>query len=126
MSLRTPLGRVRGLGSAKDGVAHWWAQRITAVALIPLLLWLAASLSASAGMDHAAVKEWLSSPVSATLLILLIAAGFHHAQLGLQVVIEDYIQHEGLKTASRLVTSLGTFALGIASVFAVLKLSFGG
>ena len=126
MSLRTPLGRVRGLGSAKDGVAHWWAQRITAVALIPLLLWLAASLSASAGMDHAAVKEWLSSPVSATLLILLIAAGFHHAQLGLQVVIEDYVHTEWLKIASITTVKLAAVALAVSGVFSILKIAFGG
>jgi succinate dehydrogenase / fumarate reductase, membrane anchor subunit len=126
MSLRTPLGRVRGLGSAKDGVAHWWAQRLTAVALIPLLLWLVASLVTSAGMDHAAAKEWLSSPVSATLLILLIGAGFHHAQLGLQVVIEDYVHTEWLKIASITSVKLAAIALAVSGVFSILKIAFGG
>lgn len=126
MSLRTPLGRVRGLGSAKDGVAHWWAQRITAVALLPLLLWFAAALAASAGMDHAAAKEWLSNPVSAILMILLIAAGFHHAQLGLQVVIEDYVHTEWLKITSIMAVKLATVALAVAGVFSVLKIAFGG
>ncbi|NQU69899.1 MAG: succinate dehydrogenase, hydrophobic membrane anchor protein [Rhodospirillales bacterium] len=126
MSLRTPLGRVRGLGSAKDGVAHWWAQRITAVALLPLLLWLAASLAASAGMDHAAARAWLSNPVSAILMILLIGAGFHHAQLGLQVVIEDYVHTEWLKIASITSVKLAAVALAVAGIFSILKIAFGG
>jgi succinate dehydrogenase / fumarate reductase membrane anchor subunit len=126
MSLRTPLGRVRGLGSAKDGVALWWAQRITAVALLPLLLWLAAALAASAGMDHAAATAWLSNPVSALLMILLIAAGFHHAQLGLQVVIEDYVHAEWLKITSIMLVKLAAVALAVAGVFSVLKIAFGG
>ena len=126
MSLRTPLGRVRGLGSAKDGVAHWWAQRITAVALLPLLLWLAASLVSSAGMDLAAAREWLSNPVSATLMILLIGAGFHHAQLGLQVVIEDYVHTEWLKIASVMSVKLAAIGLGVSGIFSILKISFGG
>lgn len=126
MSLRTPLGRVRGLGTAKDGVVHWWAQRITAVALLPLLLWLAASLAGSAGMDHAAAKEWLSNPVSATLMILLIGAGFHHAQLGLQVVIEDYVHTEWLKIVSVMSVKLAAIALAVSGVFSILKIAFGG
>jgi succinate dehydrogenase / fumarate reductase membrane anchor subunit len=126
MSLRTPLGRVRGLGSAKDGVAHWWAQRVTAVALLPLLLWLTASLAASAGMDHAAAREWLSSPLTAILMILLIGAGFHHAQLGLQVVIEDYVHTEWLKMASVMAVKLAAVALAVAGIFSILKIAFGG
>jgi succinate dehydrogenase / fumarate reductase membrane anchor subunit len=126
MSLQTPLSRVRGLGSAKDGVAHWWAQRVTAVALLPLCVWLAAALAASAGMDHAAATEWLSSPLTAILMILLIGAGFHHAQLGLQVVIEDYVHTEWLKVASIMTVKLAAVALAVAGVFSVLKIAFGG
>ena len=94
MSLRTPLGRVRGLGSAKEGTAHWWAQRLTAIALVPLVLWFAVSLIVLAGADHATVAAWLRDPVAAVLMLLLILAGFHHAQLGMQVVIEDYVHSE--------------------------------
>ncbi len=126
MSLRTPLGRVRGLGSAKDGVAHWWAQRVTAVALLPLLLWLTASLAASAGMDHAAAREWLSGPLTAILMILLIGAGFHHAQLGLPGVIEDYVHAEWLKMASVMAVKLAAVALAVAGIFSILKIAFGG
>ncbi len=126
MSLRTPLGRVRGLGSAKDGTAHWWAQRVTAVALLPLLLWLAAALAATAGMDHAAAVEWLSNPLAAILMILLIGAGFHHAQLGLQVVIEDYVHTEWLKIASIMAVKLAAVALAVAGIFSVFMIAFGG
>ena len=113
MSLQTPLSRVRGLGSAKDGVAHWWAQRVTAVALLPLCVWLAAALATSAGMDYAAATEWLSNPLTAILMILLIGAGFHHVQLGLQV-------------ASIMTVKLAAVALAVAGVFSVLKIAFGG
>jgi succinate dehydrogenase / fumarate reductase membrane anchor subunit len=94
MSYRTPLGRVRGLGSAKEGVAHWWAQRLTALALIPLTLWFVISVVQMIGADPPQVVEWIGSPVTAILLIVLIGATFHHAQLGVQVVIEDYV-HTG-------------------------------
>ena len=82
MSLRSPLGKVRGLGSAKEGVIHWWAQRMTAVALIPLLIWFVASIAAMAGADYGAFREWIATPVVSVLLVLMTIAVFHHAQLG--------------------------------------------
>src|SRR5512147_1791179 len=100
MSFRTPIGRARGLGSAKDGTAHWWAQRLTALALVPLVLWFVISILRLVGAGRAAVVDWLDSPVSAGLMILLIIATFHHAQLGVQVVIEDYVHNEAAKIAS--------------------------
>ncbi len=126
MSLRSPIGRVRGLGSAKEGTGHFWAQRITAVALIPLTFMFVVIIFNFIGADHARAVALMGNPLVAVVMLMFIIASFYHSQLGLQVVIEDYIQHEGLKTASVLAVSLGTFALGIASVFAVLKLSFGG
>ena len=116
MSLKSPIGRARGLGSAKDGLHHWWMQRVTAVALIPLTLWFVASLISLAGAGYAETVAWLGSPVVAVLMIALIIATFYHAALGLQVVIEDYVHHEGVK----LVTLLGV------KLLAVLKLAFGG
>ncbi len=124
-SLRTPLARVRGLGSAKSGTAHWWAQRLTALALIPLSIWFVASVVALAGAGHADVAAWLGSPVPAGLMILLIVATFHHAQLGLQVVIEDYVHHEGLKVASIVAVKGAAIVLGLISVLSVLSLLFG-
>jgi succinate dehydrogenase / fumarate reductase membrane anchor subunit len=126
MSLRSPLGRARGLGSAKEGTGHFWAQRVTAVALIPLTFMFVVIIFNFIGADHAHAVALMGNPLVAVVVLMFIIASFYHSQLGLQVVIEDYIQHEGLKTASVLATSLGTMGLGIASVFAVLKLSFGG
>ncbi|MCA3246243.1 MAG: succinate dehydrogenase, hydrophobic membrane anchor protein [Azospirillum sp.] len=125
-SLRSPLGRVRGLGSAKDGTHHWWAQRVTAIALVPLLLWFVASVVSLAGAPLAEVKAWLASPVAAVLLLALIVAVFHHAQLGLQVVIEDYVHAEGVKIAALLLVKGAALLFGGLSAFSVLKLAFGG
>lgn len=126
MSLRTDLGKVRGLGSAKGGVAHWWAQRLTAVALVPLLLWFVASIAAMAGADLAAVRAWVASPVVAVLLVLLIGTAFHHGQLGLQVVIEDYVHKEGCKIACIILVKFAAVLLAAAGIFSVLKIAFAG
>ena len=126
MSLRTPLGRVRGLGSAKDGTAHWWAQRLTAIALVPLVLWFAVSLIVLTGADHAAVAEWLRNPAAAVPMLLLILAGFHHAQLGMQVVIEDYVHTEWLKLTLVTAVKFAAVALGVGAAFSVLKIGLGG
>jgi len=125
MELRSTLGRVRGLGSAKEGVTHWWAQRTTALALVPLSLWFAASVIGLAGADYTAVVAWFKSPFNATLMILLIGATFYHAVLGLQVVLEDYVHHEGRKLASILIVKGLAGALGLLAVVAILKLAFG-
>ena len=125
MSLRTPLGRVRGLGSAKGGTEHFWAQRLTAIALVPLALWFVASLAALAGADHAAAKAWLAEPFTAVVMILVVATGFHHGQLGLQVVIEDYVSTEWIKMSSIIVVKLATVALAVAAIFAVLRIALG-
>ena len=124
MSLRSPLGRVRGLGSAKDGTNHWWAQRLTALALIPLTLWFCAAVVSLSGADHAAVAAWAGSPVVAGLLILLIAATFYHAYLGLQVVIEDYIHKELYKIAGLLVVKAAAIILALTGILSVLILLF--
>ena len=122
MNLRSPLGRVRGLGSAKEGVNHFWAQRMTALALIPLSIWFVISLLVITGVDHATVKAWVSSPVVAGLLILLIAATFYHAFLGLQVVIEDYIHGEGLKLFTLVTVKGASWLLASIGVVSVLVL----
>ena len=125
MIRRSPLGRVRGLGSAKQGTEHFWAQRVTAIALVPLALWFVASLAAYTGADHATAKAWLAEPFSAVVMVLLVVTGFHHAQLGLQVVIEDYVSTEWVKVFSIIVVKLGALALGVAAIFSVLKIAFG-
>ena len=124
MIRRTQLGRVRGLGSAKSGTGHWWAQRLTAVALIPLVVWFAVSVIVLTGAPHASVTAWLGNPLNATLMVLLIFATFHHAQLGLQVVIEDYVPGEGTRLALMMLVKFAAILLGTGSVIAVLKLCF--
>jgi succinate dehydrogenase / fumarate reductase membrane anchor subunit len=125
MSLRTPLGRVRGLGSAKDGTHHWWMQRVTAVALVPLTIWFVASLVALVGADYDTVVAWIGQPVVAVLLILFLFTGFYHLKLGLQVVIEDYVHSEGAKVACQMAVTFGCILVGALSLFAVLKIAFG-
>lgn len=125
-NLRSPLGRVRGLGSAKEGVGHWWAQRVTSVALVPLVLWLVVSLIGLIGADHGAFTAWVRQPLNAVLMTLLLVAGFHHLQLGLQVVIEDYLHHEGARIAAILIVKFAAALLGLCGIFSVLKIAFGG
>ena len=124
-SFRTELARVRGLGSAKEGVHHWWMQRVSAVALVPLALWFVIALVAHVGADYATMRAWLGSPVTFGLMVLLVGATFYHAQLGLQVVIEDYIHSEAGKIALILLTKLASLALALAAVVALLVIAFG-
>jgi succinate dehydrogenase / fumarate reductase membrane anchor subunit len=124
--LRSPLARARGLGSAKHGVQHWWAQRITAVALVPLVVWFAVSLVMLSGADYAAARAWIGSSFVMVLLILTIGIGLHHAQLGLQVVIEDYIRSDGWKLALIVVVKFIAALFGLAAVVAILRIGFGG
>jgi len=123
-SLRSPLGRVRGLGSAKDGTHHWWAQRLTALALIPLTVWFVISVIAMTGSDYVTVAAWAGSPLVGGLLILLIVATFYHAALGLQVVIEDYVHHEMSKLVLLLSVKALALVLALAAVLSVLTLLF--
>ncbi|MCA0247785.1 MAG: succinate dehydrogenase, hydrophobic membrane anchor protein [Rhodospirillales bacterium SCN 65-16] len=124
--LRTPLSRARGLGSAKDGLHHWWVQRLTAVALIPLVVWFAVSLVMLSGADYDAARAWIGSPVVMVLLILTVVIGLHHAQLGMQVVIEDYVHSEGLKLASIIAVRFIAVFFGLAATVAILRIGFGG
>jgi succinate dehydrogenase / fumarate reductase membrane anchor subunit len=124
--LRTPLARARGLGSAKAGVHHWWAQRLTAIALIPLVVWFAISLVMMSGAEYEVVRAWIGSPVVMVLLILTIAVGLHHAQLGIQVVIEDYVHSDGLKLALIVVVRFLAVFVGLAAIVAILNIGFGG
>ena len=126
MSLRTPLGRVRGLGSAKSGTHHWWHQRLTALALVPLTLWFAVSLIAIATGDHASALDWIGDPIAAGLLMLMLAAGAYHLKLGLQVVIEDDLHREWLKLAALVAMTFACTVLALASIMAVAWIWLGG
>ena len=123
MTLRSPLRKVRGLGSAGEGTGHWWAQRMTAVALIPLLLWFVGALCVMVGSDYVAVREWVATPIVSILLVLLAIAAFHHAQLGLQVVIEDYVHIEWLKLSSIALVKFAAISLAVATIFSVVKIA---
>jgi succinate dehydrogenase / fumarate reductase, membrane anchor subunit len=124
--LRTPLGQALGLGSAKEGVAHWWAQRISAVALIPLILWFVTALVALTGAEQSTVVAWLHAPFPAIVTVLMLIAVFYHMSLGIQVVIEDYIHIEWFKICAIVLNKLLAFALAAAGIFAVLRIAFQG
>ncbi len=126
MTLKTPLGKVRGFGAAKGGTHHWWMQRLTAIALVPLVIWLVVSLVALTGANHALLVAWVANPFVATLLVLFLGAAFYHLKLGGQVVIEDYIHSEGPKMAFQILLTFFCFIVGLVSIIAVLTISFGG
>jgi len=123
--IRTPLARVRGLGSAKEGADHFWMQRVTAVAnvvLVVALTWLIVKL---AGADHAVVKATLKNPLVSLLFLAFIVSGMVHMRLGMQTIIEDYVRSEGRKVVCVMLNTFFTILVGLMSVYAVLKLSFG-
>ncbi|MDZ7748955.1 MAG: succinate dehydrogenase, hydrophobic membrane anchor protein [Halofilum sp. (in: g-proteobacteria)] len=125
MSLRTPLAAARGLGSAKEGVDHWWKQRLTAIALVPLLLWLGFSVALMGTADYYTVVDWLAHPVNAGLMVLVLAVGFWHGVLGLQEVIEDYVATEWKKITLIIAIQFAAVVLALAGIFAVLRISLG-
>jgi succinate dehydrogenase membrane anchor subunit len=124
-SLRSPLGNVGGLGSAKKGAHHWWLQRLTSIALVPLTIWFAVSILSLPALDHVTVSAWMAQSWTALLLILLVLTGTWHSHLGMQVVIEDYLQG-GMKTLTLVIVSFAHVLVAVAGVFAVLKVAFGG
>jgi succinate dehydrogenase / fumarate reductase membrane anchor subunit len=121
MHYRTPLSRVRGLGSAQSGTHHWWMQRVTAVALIPLSFFVIHLLNLSFSASYPETLAWLASPLHSTLIIAWLLAVFYHAALGLQIVIEDYIAVEGIKITAIWTVNLVFFLLALAGVLAVLR-----
>lgn len=125
MSLRSPLGRVLGLGTAKDGTSHWWGQRVSGVAMALLGLWFAASLACMPGFAYADAVAFIGQPLNAVLLTLLVVTMAYHSWLGVQVVIEDYVHGHGLKVASLIISRFAHVFLAVAAVFAILKLGIG-
>ena len=123
--MRTALGRVRGLGAARSGTQLWMHQRLTAVSNLVLVLWLVFSLASLPGTEFEVVRAWLGSPLPATLMILLVISTFYHARLGLQVVIEDYVHHEGAKLASLAAITLLAFGLAAACIVSILTVLLG-
>lgn len=124
-SIRSPLGRARGMGSAHEGSHHWWVQRMTALALIPLLTWLVVSIALLAGQPYDFVRNWMSSPLAAVLLMLAVFNMFYHGWLGLQVVIEDYIAKKSSRVAILVCIQGAVIFCGALSMFAILKIALG-
>ena len=122
-SLRSPLGRVRGLGSARGGTHHWWMARVTSVALLPLTIWLICALASLAGASHAVTIGWIGQPFNAVLLLAFLAAAFHHTASGLQVVIEDYVRHDGARLGGVLAVRTVCALLWLAASLAVLRIA---
>lgn len=125
MSLRTPIGRVLGLGAAKEGAGHWWAQRVSSIALVLLGLWFVGALVALGDYSHASVLDFIGKPFNAVLLALLIGTVVYHSQLGVQVVVEDYVVHHATKIVTMLLLNFLHVALAALGIFAVLRIAFG-
>lgn len=123
--LRSPLSRAKGLGSAKEGTGHFWHQRLTSLLMIPLVLWFGFSLAAMP-VDHATLVGWIRQPLVSVALVLLISTVFYHAQLGLQVVIEDYVASHSKRTLTLLLSNLVCLLSGLVGVISVLKIAFAG
>ncbi|MGE3332566.1 MAG: succinate dehydrogenase, hydrophobic membrane anchor protein [Rhodospirillaceae bacterium] len=124
-SLRSPLGRARGLGSAKEGLHHWWMQRLTSIALVPLVVWFVVSLIGLRQADWEQYTLWISNPINATVMILFLGVTFHHAQAGMQVVLEDYVSSHGTRVASIIAVKFICYALAALSIVSVLIVAFG-
>ena len=126
MSLRSSLGQVRGLGAAKTGASHFWWQRLTGLALVPLSLWFVISVISLAGADYQHFQAWISIPGNATLMVLTIFAAFYHAQLGVQVVIEDYVHRQAVKLVSLILLKFAAALCALFSAVAVCRVAFVG
>ena len=122
MSMKSPLGKVLGLGSAKEGTEHWWTQRVSAVAMVPLMLWFVISTLTMPGYDYATVSSWMASPVNAVLLLLTAGTLLYHSALGTQVVIEDYVKGAA-KVVTLILVRFVYFVLAAAAAFAILRVS---
>ncbi len=122
MSLRTPLSQAKGLGSAKEGAHHWWAQRLTSVALVPLTLWLIFTLASWGEVSYVDAIEWMQSPIVAVGLALLVIVMFYHVQLGIQVIVEDYV-HGWLKIVSLVLLNFACISLAFIGLFSIIKVS---
>jgi succinate dehydrogenase / fumarate reductase membrane anchor subunit len=121
--LQTPLGRVRGLGSARGGTHHWWMQRVTSIALLPLTLWFVFSAASLAGKSYGVTTDWIGHPFNAVLLLATIGLSFYHAAIGIQVVLEDYVRGEFARMGSIMVVKGICWVLALLAALAVLRIA---
>lgn len=122
---RTPLKEVKGLGAAGEGTGHFWTQRLTAIALVPLMIWLAFSIASLPGRDYLSVREWLSGPFTSVAMILVIVTGFYHARLGLHEIAIDYVPSTAARTVTMIAINFAAAILAVTGVFAVLRIALG-
>ncbi len=125
MSLRDPLARVRGLGSAREGVGHWWAQRLSAILLVPLSIWFLVSASALVGAEYADARVFLAQPMNAFLMMAFVLTLLYHGMLGIQVVIEDYIHQRALELGLLIFVKLAAFLCALGTVYALIRITLG-
>lgn len=125
MGMRTPLSKVLGLGSAKEGTEHFWRQRMTALANVPLIIAFIVLVLANVGLDHASAKAFLGQPLVALTMLLIVGCGVYHMKLGMQVIIEDYVHHELFKVLSLMGNVFFSVVIGLAAALAILKLALG-
>ncbi len=123
VSLRSPLSQVLGTGSARQGVHHWWVQRLTSIALVPLSIWFLVSILSLPSLDYWVVSAWMAQSSTALLLILFVLTAAWHSQLGLQVIVEDYVHGAGARTVTLVAITFAHVLLGSAGVLAVLKVA---
>ncbi len=126
MAMRSALGRARGIGSAKDGFHHWWIERLSAIALVPLTLWFASAVISVAGADYATFSAFLAKPWNAGLMICFICAGFLHGKMGMEVIVEDYVEPRCVQVAVRIFLNIAVYVLGVISVVSVLTVAVRG
>ncbi len=125
MSLRTPLGRVLGLGTAREGTEHWWAQRVSAVALLLLGAWFVIAIVLLDTLDYVAAVAFVAAPWNGVLLTLLSVMLAYHSYLGVQVVVEDYVHAPGIKVVSLMLSRFAHIFVAVAAVYAVLRVGIG-
>jgi len=126
MSFRTPIKEAKGLGASGHGTGHWWLQRLTAIALVPLTIWFVLGIATFSGADYAAATGWLGAPINAVLMVLFVGTVFFHGTLGLQVVLEDYVASQALRMGLTIAVKFAAIALTALAVFAVFSIAFGG